>query len=130
MKKILFALLAVVLLMSACSKDENHPLAGTEWSENFQGNEDGIKYNFMMKLSFIDAKTATIQNKKTAEHTSSTTDFTATAQYTYDNTTKKGTITTTSAGETATLPFEINGNKLSLTVDIEDNEIVVLTRTK
>lgn len=128
MKKILFALLAVVLLMSACSKDETHPLAGTEWSENFQRNEDGIKYNFMMKLSFIDAKIATIQNKMTGEHISSTTDITA--QYTYDNTTKKGTITTISAEENATVPFEINGNKLSLTVDIEDNEIVVLTRTK
>jgi len=145
MKKILyFALMTFVMIgVSACSKDKD--LTGTKWVGQFSETDSGITMTADVtiefttetagKMSVVFVMTDELRaffaalgmtDEEIAEMMSaenSTVDFT----YTYDGE-GKGTMTSTDEdGETSSIDFTVDDDKLTIT---EDGHSVVLTKQK
>ena len=145
MKKFLYvALMTFVMIgMSACSKDKD--LTGTKWVGQFSETDSGITMTADVtiefttetagKMSVVFVMTDELRaffaalgmtDEEIAEMMSaenSTVDFT----YTYDGE-GKGTMTSTDEdGETSSIDFTVDDDKLTIT---EDGHSIVLTKQK
>ena len=132
MKNILyFALMTFVMIgVSACSKDKD--LTGTKWVGQFTETDNGLTMTADVTVEFT-TETAgkmsvvfVMTDEEIAEMMdaeNSTVDFT----YTYDGE-GKGTMTSTDEdGETSSIDFTVDDDKLTIT---EDGHSVVLTKQK
>lgn len=132
MRKILFALLAVSLLMVSCSKDDDKVfnIVGTEWTGS-QSWVSGIDYKMDFKLAFADKNQGQMQIVFSSIYSQGPQTSLYPIIYTYDNTAKTGTIAYKDEDSNEhKIPFKIDGDKFYLQTPDEFIKTVTLTRTK